>query len=133
MVALLDAAQIERVRLLGSFQEPQAIDVERAGAVKVAHAERDVACPHNVERGLQIRLTDRHAVGSALPPGKRRGFRPGEAGVVRSFAVDLRISVYMATRWAYCLPHPWGRGRPACSLLGEEGAGGTPAVPGRGV
>ncbi len=102
MVALLDAAQIERVRLLGGFlgglHEPQAIHIERAGAAEVAHAERDVARPHHVERRLQIRLNERHAVDSALPRRKRRGFRRCEAGVVRSFAVDVQISVDMAAR-----------------------------------
>src|SRR5712664_1519992 len=102
MVALLDAAQIERVAVPGGFHEPQAIDVERAGAVEVAHAERDVARPHHVERRLQIWLNDRHAVGSASPPRKRRGFRRFEAPVLWSFAVDFQISVDMAARWAYC-------------------------------
>jgi hypothetical protein len=104
MVALLDATQVERVRLLGSFHEPQAIDVERAGAVKVAHAERDVARPHHVEWGRKIWLNERHAAGSALPLRKRRCFRRSEAGVLRSFVIDFQISVDMAARWAYCWP-----------------------------
>src|SRR5262245_48167326 len=133
MIALLDAPQIEDIRVPCGLQEPQAIHIECAGAVEVMHAELHVARPRHVERGLQIWLTNRHAVGSALPPGNHRCFRRSEAGVLPSFAANFRISVYMATRWAYCWPHPTLLGalasRPPRSLAGKR-AGGTPAVPG---
>jgi hypothetical protein len=110
MVALLDAAQIERIRLPGGFQEPQAVHVERACAVEIAHAERDVACPHHVERGFQVGLTNRHGVGTASGPGEYRCFCP--FAVPPSFAVDFQISVYMATRVRRLappnLPRMWG-------------------------
>src|SRR5262249_4241931 len=95
VVTLLDAAQIERVRLSGGFQQPETVDVEGPGAVKIAHAECDVARPYHVERRLKIWLADRHAVGSELRCGEHGWFRRLDTSVVRSFAVDFQISVYM--------------------------------------
>ena len=60
MVALLDAAQIKRVIGLVADQEPEAIDIEGARALKVAHAELDMACAHHIERRVENRLADGH-------------------------------------------------------------------------
>ena len=63
MVALLDAAQIKRVVGLVTDQKAEAIDIEGARALKVPHAELDMARAHDVERRIENRLMDGHAVG----------------------------------------------------------------------
>ena len=63
MVALLDAAQVERVVGLVADQEPETIDIEGARAGEVAHAEFDMARAHDVERRVENRLADGHGSG----------------------------------------------------------------------
>jgi hypothetical protein len=63
MVALLDAAQIERIVGLVADQKSQAIDVEGARAGKVAHTELDVAGPHHIERRVENWFPNWHLIG----------------------------------------------------------------------
>ena len=60
MVALLDAAQIERIGGLVADQQPEAIDIEGARARQIAHAKLDMARAHDVERRVENRLADGH-------------------------------------------------------------------------
>ena len=60
MIALLDAAQIERIVGLVADQKPKAIDVKGARARKVAHAKLDMARAHDIERRVENRLVDGH-------------------------------------------------------------------------
>src|SRR5215831_7240538 len=53
MIALLDPAQIERIRGLVGRQQPEAIDIEGPAAGKVADAELDMARAHDVERRIE--------------------------------------------------------------------------------
>ena len=53
VVALLDAAQIERVLGLVADQKSEAIDIEGARAREIADAKLDVARPHDVERRIE--------------------------------------------------------------------------------
>ena len=63
MVALFDAAQIERIVGLVTDQKPEAIDVESPRADKVAHTELEVACAHHIERRVENWLSDWHRIG----------------------------------------------------------------------
>ena len=60
MIAFLDAAQIERVRVLVGDQIAEAIDIEGARSGEIAHAEFDVAGAHDIERRREIGRADRH-------------------------------------------------------------------------
>jgi len=61
MVALLDAAQVERILSLVADQKSEAIDVEGARAGEIADAKLDVARAHDGERRIENRIADRHA------------------------------------------------------------------------
>ena len=63
MIALLDGAQIEGVLALVADQKSEAIDIEGARALEIPHAELDMARAHDVERRIEYRLMDGHAVG----------------------------------------------------------------------
>ncbi len=63
MVALFDAAQIERIVGLVADQEPEAIHVESPRAGEVAHAELDVACRTTLNGGSKT--GSRIGIGSA--------------------------------------------------------------------
>ena len=86
VVALLDAAQIERVVGLVADQKAEAIDIEGARAAEVAHAELDMACAHDIERRVENGFADRHAVAAGVDGWLRRllthradGGSPGES------------------------------------------------------
>ena len=63
MIALFDAAQIERVLVLVGDDVAEAVHVERARLCEVRNAELDVARAHDVER----RIEDGIAQGHSLP------------------------------------------------------------------
>ncbi len=60
MVALFNAAQIERIVGLVADQEAEAIGIKGARAGKIAHAQLDMARAHDVERRIENRLADGH-------------------------------------------------------------------------
>ena len=60
VVALLDAAQVERILGFVAHQKAKAIDIEGARARKIAHAKLNVAGAHDVERRIEDRVADRH-------------------------------------------------------------------------
>ena len=60
VIALLEAAQIERVRALRRHQVAETIDIEGARAGKIAHPERHMARPHDVEGWIEHGLADWH-------------------------------------------------------------------------
>src|SRR5580658_3557958 len=63
MVApLLDAAEIEGVLAFVADQKPQAIDIEGAGAAEIADAELDMAGAYDVERRIEDRVAEGHAL-----------------------------------------------------------------------
>ena len=63
VVALLNAAQIKRVLGLVADQKSEAIDIERARAFDVPHAELDMARAHDIEWRIKHRWVDGHAFG----------------------------------------------------------------------
>src|SRR5205085_3636453 len=71
MVALLDAAQIERVTVLVGNNVAEAIHIERARAQDVGDAELDVARAHDVERRIEHGIAEGHLVPLASSPRKR--------------------------------------------------------------
>ena len=60
MIALLDAAQIERVLVLVRDDVAEAIDVERARLRQIGDAELDVARAHDVERRIEDGIAQHH-------------------------------------------------------------------------
>jgi hypothetical protein len=61
VIALLHAAQMQRVRALVGGEQAEAVDVERAAAGEIAHAELDMARPHDVERRRELGRAGGHA------------------------------------------------------------------------
>ena len=104
MVALFDAAQVERIVGLVADQEPEAIHVECARTAEIAHAELDMACAHDVERRVEDRLVDRHGTvavdGSSAPTSNTsRGRRkPASAAGAGERRCGLQVIICAAGR-----------------------------------
>ena len=60
MIALFDAAQIERVLVLVGDDVAEAVDIERARARQVGHAELGMARAHDVERRIEDGIAEGH-------------------------------------------------------------------------
>src|SRR5262249_46874052 len=78
MVSFLKPAQMERIRRLIARHEAEAIDIERPRSGKIAHAELDMAHPHDAERRFGMRRSaDRHGRAypglRCVPSGLRKG------------------------------------------------------------
>ena len=63
VIALFDRAKIKRVRRLAADQIAQAIDIKGACASEVVHSQLGVAGAHDVERGSEYGLSNRHLYG----------------------------------------------------------------------
>src|SRR3984885_12075661 len=87
MIALLDAAQIERIVSFIADQKPEAIDIKGARAAKIADAQFDMACPHDIERRVENRFADRHGIKPALTVG------PATFNTLRG-GIDMRLASY---------------------------------------
>src|SRR5215831_1729038 len=84
MIALLDPAQIERIRGLVGHQQPEAIDIEGLAAGKVADTELDMARAHDVERRVEDRRPDGHWMSPCPGCGAARSGAP----LIRDLAPD---------------------------------------------
>ena len=67
MIALLDAAQIERVLGLVADQKPEAIGVEGTRPRKIGDAQLDMAGAYDVERRIEDRIADGHGSSRRAP------------------------------------------------------------------
>src|SRR5262249_3586667 len=62
VVALLDAAQMQRFISLVADQEPETVDIKGARTRNVAHPQFHMARPHYIERRVENGFSDRHSV-----------------------------------------------------------------------
>jgi len=62
MVALFDAAEVERILGLFADQKPEAIRVEGPRPPEIGDAQFDMACAYNIERRIEDRIADGHGV-----------------------------------------------------------------------
>src|SRR5262245_16462409 len=104
MVALLDAAQEQRILGFTRRQESQAIDVERARAGEIADAELDMAGANHVERWIENGLADRHG----FPQRRRISFECGRsppavnANAAPAWQLKARLRCLVRRSWRRC-------------------------------
>ncbi len=95
MVALLDAAQIERVAVLVGDEIAEAIDIEGARAGEVGHAEFDMARAHDIERRIEDGIAEgmgsaSQALSCVIPEVAPKG---GEGSFAREKTAGTRLSL----------------------------------------
>ncbi len=75
MVALLEPAQIESVVVGVGYVEPEAVDIEGAGAAEVAHPQFRMARPDDVEGRIENGAVNGHFIGFQIA-----GVKGGDVG-----------------------------------------------------